>query len=74
MWSLAAARASATLGIPVALAPLDAEIGDAFGLGTGGASLVRPDGVIAWRTSNAPSDPARELGAALAAVASAARA
>lgn len=29
------------------------DIGDAFGIGSGGASLVRPDGVVAWRSSSA---------------------
>jgi putative polyketide hydroxylase len=31
----------------------------AYGLAPGGAVLVRPDGVIAWRTPVAPADPAR---------------
>ncbi|MFI9596714.1 hypothetical protein [Nonomuraea sp. NPDC052265] len=26
-----------------------------------GASLIRPDGVIAWRAVNAPSDPVQVL-------------
>jgi 2-polyprenyl-6-methoxyphenol hydroxylase-like FAD-dependent oxidoreductase len=42
-------------------------IGDAatsFGLGEGGAALVRPDGVVAWRTAAMPADPAAELHAA----------
>ena len=33
-----------------------------------GATLVRPDGYIAWRAVTAPADPARALTTALAAV------
>jgi hypothetical protein len=31
----------------------------------GGAALVRPDGVVAWRTVGLPADPAAALTAAL---------
>jgi 2-polyprenyl-6-methoxyphenol hydroxylase-like FAD-dependent oxidoreductase len=72
-WNAPVARVSAALGIPVVLAPVDTAARAAFGLGADGASLVRPDGVIAWRASSAPAEPERELGAALATVASAAR-
>ena len=37
----------------------------AFGIGPTGASLVRPDGIIAWRSTGLPLDPARELAVAL---------
>ena len=37
----------------------------AFGIGPAGASLVRPDGYVAWRSTGFPSDPARELADAL---------
>ena len=37
----------------------------AFGLEDGGAALVRPDGVVAWRTVGLPADPAAALTAAL---------
>ncbi|MEU7475122.1 FAD-dependent oxidoreductase [Lentzea sp. NPDC042327] len=37
---------------------------DAFGLSGKGASLVRPDGYIAWRATELPDDPAAELAAA----------
>lgn len=33
----------------------------AFGLGDAGASLIRPDGFIAWRSVGMPADPARAL-------------
>jgi len=39
---------------------LSAEIGafaKAFGVGAGGAVLVRPDGIVAWRSITAPPDP-----------------
>ena len=33
----------------------------AYGVGEGGAVLVRPDGYVAWRAASAPADPARAL-------------
>jgi putative polyketide hydroxylase len=45
----------------------------AFGLKTGGASLVRPDGYVAWRSVDLPSDPLRALADALGRVSSATR-
>ena len=38
----------------------------AFGLGRTGASLVRPDGYIAWRSADLPIDPSETLADALA--------
>jgi len=35
--------------------------GESFGVSAQGASLVRPDGVVAWRSSQMPSDPAAVL-------------
>ncbi|MFD1047638.1 hypothetical protein ACFQ1S_19900 [Kibdelosporangium lantanae] len=32
-----------------------------YGISPSGATLVRPDGVIAWRATEAPSDPTRVL-------------
>ena len=37
----------------------------AFGIGPAGASLIRPDGYVAWRSIGFPSDSARELADAL---------
>ncbi|HEX8866252.1 MAG TPA: FAD-dependent oxidoreductase [Lentzea sp.] len=37
---------------------------DVFGLSEKGASLIRPDGYIAWRSTDLPDDPAEELQAA----------
>jgi 2-polyprenyl-6-methoxyphenol hydroxylase-like FAD-dependent oxidoreductase len=39
----------------------------AFGITPSGASLVRPDGFVAWRSPGAETDPARALRAALGA-------
>ncbi|KAF2232401.1 2,4-dichlorophenol 6-monooxygenase [Viridothelium virens] len=46
---------------------------DAFGVGPSGASLVRPDGYVAWRVSEAPESPTKELVGALREVASSAK-
>jgi putative polyketide hydroxylase len=32
-----------------------------YGVGEGGAVLVRPDGYVAWRVASKPADPARAL-------------
>jgi putative polyketide hydroxylase len=45
----------------------------AFGIGSAGASLVRPDGYVAWRSVELPRDPTAELTAALTQAAYAAR-
>ena len=39
-----------------------------FGIGPAGASLVRPDGFVAWRSPGLPADPAAELSGALASI------
>jgi 2-polyprenyl-6-methoxyphenol hydroxylase-like FAD-dependent oxidoreductase len=38
---------------------------DAYGIGPDGAVVVRPDGVIAWRSAGAVTDPAAVLGSVL---------
>jgi 2-polyprenyl-6-methoxyphenol hydroxylase-like FAD-dependent oxidoreductase len=48
-----------------------AEVRAAFGLDPGGASLIRPDGYVAWRAVDAPDDRAAALRAALTAVSAA---
>ncbi|HJP80285.1 MAG TPA: FAD-dependent monooxygenase [Pseudonocardiaceae bacterium] len=45
--------------------PADA-FGKAYGVGSEGAVLVRPDGFVAWRTTESPADPVGEIRAALA--------
>ncbi|MCS0635781.1 FAD-dependent monooxygenase [Streptomyces sp. LP05-1] len=64
-WSAAATRAARELGVPLdahtlgdGLVDTDAVLASRYGIGAAGASLVRPDGVVAWRTADAPSDGA----------------
>ena len=64
-WCAAAERAAVSLGIAVAAYRVGAEIGEPtesletlYGIGADGATLVRPDGFVAWRAS--PSDSAGE--------------
>lgn len=77
-WGDHAARAGLVVGVALAFV----HIGSAaavpsspesfratYGIGPSGATLVRPDGYIAWRTVAAPEDPARTLADALARVA-----
>ncbi len=80
-WIGAATMASDRLGIPVQVLRLGVEIvaedsasfRDGFGIGPGGASLVRPDGFVGWRSVDLPEDAAAGLADALATVSSAAR-
>jgi putative polyketide hydroxylase len=67
-WTLIAidARwAAAVAGLPIELPAIAREdaaaVGAAFGLEASGASLVRPDGVIAWRATESPADPRAAL-------------
>lgn len=72
-WYPAAARAAEQLGIElpclglgIEIHPPDAEsFRSAFGLNAGGASLIRPDGYIAWRAIELPADAPHVLTAAL---------
>ena len=57
---------------PVDEAVFRRDVRAAFGIGTQGASLIRPDGYVAWRSCEGPADPTAALTAALARVASAA--
>ena len=43
----------------------DERFAAAYGIGASGASLVRPDGFVAWRSPAAASDPEQVLGQAL---------
>jgi putative polyketide hydroxylase len=85
-WHKLAAQASAATGVP--LVPLtlepprdppldpatfDEELRAALGIGADGASLIRPDGYIAWRTHDMPADPLHALTSALSRAACAAR-
>lgn len=77
-WCAAAASASAQLGVELECLCVGKEATEAgattapdafraaFGMGPNGASLVRPDGYIAWRTRELPDHPSSVLTAALA--------
>ena len=45
-----------------------ADVADAYGITASGASLVRPDGFVAWRSPSAGAEPAGELARTLAAI------
>jgi putative polyketide hydroxylase len=80
-WITAAKKARDNLGIPVASLRLGADIRPedpasfrkAFGIGIGGASLIRPDGVVAWRSVELAEDPTAAFSDALARVSFSAR-
>ncbi|MGW5852019.1 aklavinone 12-hydroxylase RdmE [Streptomyces sp. NPDC055254] len=74
-WTAWARSASQALGVPLAVhgpgidvSDPDGELAERFGIGRGGASLIRPDGIVAWRTATRPDDPAATLRAVLARV------
>lgn len=48
------------------LADPSGEFAPAVGIGAGGATLVRPDGFVAWRSATAKPDALGEVRAALA--------
>lgn len=66
LWLRAAKAASATTGLALDLVPIGTEVNaandisfaSAFGTGTDGATLVRPDGLVCWRTASAPDGDA----------------
>lgn len=78
-WTAAVTGANDKLGVKVVslragtdFHPADLEaFRTAFGLGTSGASLVRPDGYVAWRVSELPANPEKDLIEALGQVSSA---
>jgi 2-polyprenyl-6-methoxyphenol hydroxylase-like FAD-dependent oxidoreductase len=65
-WCEGARAAAARLGVPLdaytvgaggELSDPDGRFAEVYGTGREGATLVRPDHFIAWRTTEAPSDP-----------------
>ncbi len=52
--------------IGVGLRDVEGTFASAYGLEPGGAVLVRPDGVVAWRSRSLPDDPERALASAVA--------
>ncbi|MEV4438274.1 FAD-dependent monooxygenase [Streptomyces sp. NPDC049577] len=74
-WREAAAKAAEGLGIPLrthvlgeggGLRPVDRDWRQAYGIGPGGAVLVRPDAIVAWRSAGPVTDAADPLDAAIA--------
>ncbi|HEY9473377.1 MAG TPA: FAD-dependent monooxygenase [Mycobacteriales bacterium] len=73
-WCEAAAKAAASLGVPLEAHRVGAggRLGDqggafesAFGIGAGGAVIVRPDAVLAWHSVGPVDDPVATLTDAL---------
>ncbi len=65
-WLQAADKVAQALRAPVAAHRIEHPgFAEAYGLSASGASLVRPDGFIAWRAAQAPADPAAALSQAL---------
>lgn len=79
-WQAAASRAGAELGIDLAFVHVGSDVKPteplafqtACGVTADGATLIRPDGYVAWRAVTAPADPAAALTTALGSVACAA--
>ena len=66
-WAGVAQEAAAALGVPLHAHVLSAErFPGAYGVPADGASLVRPDGFVAWRSTDTP-DLESALGAAVCA-------
>jgi putative polyketide hydroxylase len=72
-WRDAAADVAIEAAVPLGvrsvgrlLRDADGTFASAYGLGAGGAVLVRPDGVVAWRCRTAPADRRGALRAAIA--------
>jgi hypothetical protein len=67
-WSEATRRAAKLLDVPVDVYRVGADVLDpygqwdrTYGVGRAGASLVRPDGVVGWRTESADGRPDRAM-------------
>ena len=76
-WAGAANTAAQGTGLPIAtvdvgddvLFPDDATFETMFGVSADGACLVRPDAIVAWRSSSMEADPPGVLGAVIARIA-----
>lgn len=70
-WGSALQRSAESLALPVEFVHIDTgtpahgDFVEAYGLGPGGAVLIRPDGYIAWRAVTAPASRAAALTSAL---------
>jgi 2-polyprenyl-6-methoxyphenol hydroxylase-like FAD-dependent oxidoreductase len=76
-WLDAGTAAAARLGVPLDgyrngpggdLDDPGGDLVDRYGIGAEGATLIRPDGVVAWRARGPVTDPERVLGHAIATV------
>lgn len=64
-WAQAAKRVHADLPLPLEVVlvgedvifPVETSFESRFGVSSAGCSLVRPDGIVAWRSEGKPSDP-----------------
>ncbi|GHO96865.1 FAD-dependent oxidoreductase [Reticulibacter mediterranei] len=72
MWRESAARIAPQLGLTLDTYGIDVDVIDvegrfssAYGVTTTGATLIRPDGFIAWRAHEAGEQPEQELGRVL---------
>lgn len=65
-WSLAAKHATERTGVTVTCHQIRPdEFRHAYGISQSGASLIRPDGYLAWRSVDLPADPSAALTEAL---------
>jgi 2-polyprenyl-6-methoxyphenol hydroxylase-like FAD-dependent oxidoreductase len=68
-WAEPARRVAERLGVPLTVQTVDAEGFLArYGIGSAGASLVRPDRFVAWRSVDAVADPGAQVEQVLRAV------
>jgi len=72
-WANATGDVSHGLGVDLSCLSLETEadrdaVREAFGIGLRGASLIRPDGVVAWRTAEIAEDPRASLREVLSSV------
>lgn len=71
-WRTAAEKAAGTMDLDLRAYCIGADFDDvddtfgtAYGLGPTGATLIRPDGFVAWRATDLPANPEHELQRAL---------
>ncbi|MEU5884575.1 aklavinone 12-hydroxylase RdmE [Spirillospora sp. NPDC047279] len=74
-WPEAARKVASELNVPLeahavgdGLADPEGTLPERYGIGPSGASLVRPDGIVAWRTGAETDDPTTTLRSALTAL------
>jgi putative polyketide hydroxylase len=74
-WSTVALRVAKRLGVTLDVYVVGSDVLDVggtlrerYGFGSSGATLVRPDGFVAWRSRALPADPEAELWDALTTV------